>query len=83
MVAVYCLFWSIVIGGGLGHCIELPPFVVGVVGVLGVAGAGGGLLQEGNISAARIIDKTDSLKMLFMVPPKVRNIIHENYTEEN
>jgi hypothetical protein len=69
-------------GGGLDHCIVLPPFVAGVVGgVLGVAGVGGGLLHEGSISAAVISNKINSFTMLFMIPPKVRNIIHENYSE--
>jgi hypothetical protein len=51
MVAVYCLFLSMVIGGGLDHCM-MPPFIVddGVVVPLGAWLE----LQAGNMSAAVI-----------------------------
>jgi len=51
MVAVYCLFWSIVIGGGLDHCMALPPSVVDIDGTDVLLGAG---LQADNIIAAAI-----------------------------
>jgi hypothetical protein len=59
-----------VIGGGLVHCIALPPLVVGVAAGTLVAGAGvgAGLLHEGRISAAAIINRKNSFRIAFMVP---------------
>jgi hypothetical protein len=57
MVAVYCLFWSIVIGGGLDHCMTLPPSVVDVAGVVVPAGV---WLQADSIIPAVISTSMDN-----------------------